>query len=319
MIRWGIVGCGFIARRMAEVLDGRKDARLVAVASRELSRAQAFAGEWGVARGYGSYRELARDPQIDAVYIATIHPFHGEAVRLCLEGGKAVLCEKPLAMTEKEASELFDLALQKHLLLMEGMWTVFLPAWQELKKRIYAGELGKMRAVTADFSDVTPYDPTRRIFDPGKGGGALLDLGVYCLHAAFFLLGPGYDALTIGGRSAPSGVDSFASLTLTYPGGEEAYLTCASDMVGPRDARIMGTAGWAQVPSFFGATEFFLHGRTGAVHRQFAQIDGFHYEIDEIHRLLMQGKIQSGVVPPTVTLAVQRAMDRAIASIASRK
>lgn len=89
--------------------------------------AGSFAGEWGAARSYGSYRELARDPQIDAVYIATIHPFHAEAVRLCLEGGKAVLCEKPLAMTEKEASELFDLAARKQLLLMEGMWTVFLP------------------------------------------------------------------------------------------------------------------------------------------------------------------------------------------------
>ena len=319
MTRWGIAGCGFIAGRRADVLKGRRDARLTAVAARELTRAQDFAQKWGVPRSYGSYRELARDPRVDAVYIATIHPAHAEIARLFLEADKAVLCEKPLAMSEREAHGMLELAAQKRCLLMEGMWTVFLPAWQELRERLRGGELGDIRAMTADFSDVTPYDPHLRIFDPAKGGGALLDLGVYCLHTAFYLLGTEYRSLSVGGRSAPSGVDSFASLTLAYPDGAEAYLTCASDMVGTRDARIMGTKGWAQVPSFFGATELTLHVGEGKVQCRFAQIDGFHYEVEEFHRLLSEGKDHSDVVPPETTLAVQRVMDQAMKMIVSRK
>lgn len=114
-------------------------------------------------------------------------------------------------------------------------------------------------------------------------------------------------------------MDSFASLTLAYPDGAEAYLTCASDMVGTRDARIMGTKGWAQVPSFFGATELTLHVGEGKVQCRFAQIDGFHYEVEEFHRLLSEGKDHSDVVPPETTLAVQRVMDQAMEMIVSRK
>lgn len=319
MIHWGIIGCGFIAGRMAAVLDGRRDARLIGVASREKKKAAEFAARWRAPASYDSYEALARDPRVDAVYVATIHPAHAAAVRLCLEQGKAVLCEKPLAMNAREAEELFSLAGERRVLLMEAMWTRLLPVWQEIGRLCAEGSLGTILGFQADFSDAAPYDPSRRIFSAELGGGALLDLGVYCLHMAFAVLGDDYQTLTAVGRSAPTGVDAFAAMTLTFPRGAVAHLTCGSDVVGPRSACIMGDGGYIEVPSFFGAREMTVC-RSGEApqRRLFEEIDGFHYEIDEFHRLLNEGRTLSDSVPPAATLAVQRAMDDAMAQIRAR-
>ena len=299
-LRWGILGCGGIARRMAGAIASRENMRLEAVAARDKERAGAFASAHGAARHYGGYDGLLADDGVDAVYVATIHPAHYEAVRACL-----------LA--------LFRLAEEKNLLLMEAMWSRYLPAWREAVSLAGAGELGKLKGVTADFSARFPFDPSHRLYDPAQGGGTLLDLGVYAIHLAFSAFGPDYCAAQAAGRLAPTGVDVFAALTLEYPGGGTAILTCAGDQAGPQEALLIGENGWISLPRFYQATEYTLHreGMPDEV-RHFEKADGFAYELEEFRRLLHEGQTESAVVPHRDTLAALRLIEWGMRAIRCR-
>ena len=319
LLRWGILGCGGIARRMAGVIATRENMALKAVAARDGARAEAFAREYGAARAYGSYEELLRDGEVDAVYVANLHPAHYETVRSCLEAGKPVLCEKPLTMTAEQAEDLFRLAGEKNLLLMEAMWTRYLPACREAVSLAAAGALGEVKGMTADFTTYFPYDPTHRLYDPAKGGGALLDVGVYAIHMAFSLFGPDYCAASVTGRLAPTGVDEFAALTLEYPGGRTALLTCGSDRVGTLEATVQGQRARITLPSFFQAAELLLQVPDQPVEiRQYEKIDGFAYELEEFRRLLAEGRTESPVVPHRDTVAALRLIEWASAELQHR-
>ena len=307
VVRWGIIGCGGIARRMAAVIRQTGGGRLEAVASRDGERARAFAADFGAPKAYEGYDALLADRDVDAVYVATIHPAHAAVVRDCLLAGKPVLCEKPLTMTAAEAAALFQLAEEKGLLLMEAMWSRYLPACREAKALAESGGLGELRGASIDFSSYFPYDPAHRIYDPAKGGGALLDIGVYAIHMAFSIFGPDYISTRVSGRLAPTGVDEFAVLTLEYPQERTVVLTGGSDRMGTMSAVLNGRDGWLELPYFFQATEFTAHivGRPDET-RRFAEIDGFTYEVEEFHRLLCRGEIESAVVPHRDTIAALR-------------
>lgn len=317
MVRWGILGCGGIAVRMARVLSGEPDAQIIAVAARDLKRAEAFAKEYGAETAYGSYEELARDSRVDAVYIATIHPTHAAAIELCLRAGKAVLCEKPLTMSAEEAQRLFELAKQQGVLLVEAMWTRFLPAWQEARRLAADGVIGEVQSMDADFSGCVPFNSNGRLFDPAQGGGTLWDVGVYCCHVALHILGRDYQSVSAAGRRADNGVDSFAAVTLAYPKGKVALLTCAWDRCGAVTARIYGTDGWMELPEMFAAAELRLHVSGKETQTlTFPQEDGFVYEVREFHRLLRAGAVSSDVVPPEDTVAALRIIEQALSCIA---
>ena len=174
MLRWGIIGTGGIARSFAADLANTDSGVVVAVGSRRLETAEAF----GTGRAYGSYEALVSDPEVDAVYVATPHPFHHANARLALEAGKPVLVEKPFTMNADEARDLVRLAREKRLFLMEAMWTRFLPHMAEIRRLLEAGELGELVTVQADHGQWFVLDPAFRLFAPELGGGALLDLGV---------------------------------------------------------------------------------------------------------------------------------------------
>lgn len=315
MIRWGILGCGNIAARMATVLNGMPDHSLEAVAARDAGQAKSFANIHGVPHAYGGYEKLTADPGIDAVYVANIHPAHAAAVRQCLLGGKAVLCEKPLTMSAQQAAELFALAQERRLLLMEGIWTRFLPAWQEIRRLIEAGEIGEVRYMQADFSCYAPFDPESRLYNLSKGGGALLDVGVYVLHMAVHVLGRNYSSLSAKGRLSPTGSDSFACVTLRFPNGAIADVTCGCDVNGSLDARIFGTGGSIVVERMFDADRFVID--QNGVKREvvFPHPDGFRYEVQEFASLLRQGRTKSTVALPEDTIAVAKMIDEAMAII----
>lgn len=317
MVRWGILGCGGIARRMARVLFGEADAQIVAVAARNRQRAAAFAQEFGVETAYGSYDELAEDRRVDAVYIATIHPTHAAAIELCLRAGKAVLCEKPMTMSSDEAGRLFTLAEKQGVPLVEAMWTRFLPAWQTARRLAGEGAIGEVRGMDADFSGWAAFDPSSRLFDPAQGGGTLWDVGIYCCHAALHVFGRDYRALhAVGGRAA-NGVDSHAILTVEYPQDRTAILTCAWDRCGAQAARIYGTQGWMELPHMFDASEVRLYvtGREPQV-LSFPHEDGFVYEVREFHRLLFRGAAASEVMPPEDTVTALRMIETALSRFA---
>ncbi len=164
--RWGILGTGNIARQFARGLQTMPDAELIAVGSRRQETARAFAESFGARRAHSSYEALAADPEIEAVYVATPHTLHADNTLLCLEAGKAVLCEKPFALNALEAQRVIDAARAKKLFLMEAMWTRFFPLMTQLRELIREGRIGEVRLVQADFGFRGEVNPEHRLYNP---------------------------------------------------------------------------------------------------------------------------------------------------------
>src|SRR4051794_38066455 len=245
-VRWGIAGPGRIADKVAGDFVHLSGGSLVAVASRSTDRASAFASRHGIARAHGSYQALIDDDDVDVVYISTPHPQHLSIALACVAAGKAVLVEKAFTATVAGACELIDAARSANVFAMEAMWTRFQPAMRQVRSWLDAGAIGEIRAVTADLGVVRSFDPAGRLFAPALGGGALLDLGVYVVSFAQWVLGtPG--AVVAHGRLGPSGVEEDASLLLEYRGGASALLTTSLHSPMPGGARVFGTEGWIDV------------------------------------------------------------------------
>ena len=310
-VRWGIIGPGNIARQFAKGLTATPGASLVAVASRSHERAAAFAAEHGGPRPYGSHAELAADPGVDAVYIATPHPQHLAAARLCLEAGKAVLCEKPITVNARELEELIAVARERRVFLMEAMWTRFLPAMTRVREWLTSGAIGEPRLLTADFGFRCGWNPTSRLLNPETAGGGLLDVGVYVLALSGMVFGPQPERIAGFAHIGETGVDEQAALILGWSGGRLASLTCAVRTNTPQCARIDGTDGSITVPDFWRATRASLkgaNGRSEAVelpHRG----NGYEYQAIEVARCLGAGLLESPVLPLAESLAIQRSMD----------
>lgn len=316
MANWGILGCGGIARHMASALKDVKDAKLLACAARNQERADKLAAEFSIERAYGSYEAMLADPDIEIVYVAVVNTYHWDTVRMCIEAGKAVICEKPLAMTEEEGERMFALSKEKGVLLMEAIWTLFLPAWQEIKRRLDAGVIGRFQHAQIDFSFSARCTLESRLYDPARGGGGLLDVGVYTTHVAQFLMGPAMPEIHAAGRVAETGVDGFAAVTLRYPDGKIAETTCGIDTVGAQDARLFGTDGWIDVPHMYCADHFVIH-RNGQPDERvdFGGRDGFCYEAEEFQRLYEEGKTVSDIASPEVSLRVARILDESMRQV----
>lgn len=192
MLRFGILGAGKIAAVMAHTVNGmiaagNRELELYAVASRDAARAERFAGEHGVSRSFGSYEAMLADTALDLVYVATPHSHHAAHIRLCLEAGKHVLCEKAFTVNEAQAAELFELAKAKGLLLTEAIWTRYMPSRRLIDGLLAEGLIGKPCMLSANLC--YPIIQNERIRKPELAGGALLDVGVYTLNFAFMHFG----------------------------------------------------------------------------------------------------------------------------------
>jgi len=179
--KWGILAPGSIANKFAEGLKIIPNAVMYAVGSRDRGRAEAFAQKHGFQKTYGSYRELAEDPEVDAIYVAPPHPFHEEAAVLCLNNKKAVICEKPFAVNSRQVERMIQCARRNNVFLMEAMWTRFLPTICKVRELLAGNAIGKVRLVTADLGFRAGLNPEGRLFAPALAGGSLLDVGVFNL------------------------------------------------------------------------------------------------------------------------------------------
>ncbi|HMG93829.1 MAG TPA: Gfo/Idh/MocA family oxidoreductase, partial [Chryseolinea sp.] len=188
-IRWGILGCGKIARKFAADLKLVKDAALVAVASRDEQRAKEFSEAYNAQIAFNSYEALVSSDKIDAIYIATPHGFHHEHALICLNHKKAVLCEKALALNSWQVKEMIETSKTNKVFLMEAFWTKFLPQYQAVNDLINQGAIGKLKLIQADFGFLAETPTPQRLYDPKLGGGALLDIGIYPVFLALSLLG----------------------------------------------------------------------------------------------------------------------------------
>jgi predicted dehydrogenase len=307
--RWGIISTGNIAGKLAEATRLVPDAELLAVGSRTQSSADAFGETHGIPRRYGSYEDLVGDPDVDVVYVATPHNLHHANTLLALEGGKHVLCEKPMAVNAREAEEMIATARKKGLFLMEAMWTRFLPAWVDIKARLDAGEFGAIRSLQADFGIELAYDPTHRLFNPDLAGGALLDLGIYPLSLAFWLLGKP-QAMSSWVELAPSGVDQRAAMTLTYEGGRFAQLSTASDVWSMVEATIVTEKKLVRAHRLFidaRSYEVVDFDRTEIVRKPYE--NGFEFEVRHTMERIGAGQTESEVMSLDESLAIMRTMD----------
>jgi predicted dehydrogenase len=215
-IRWGILGLGKIASRFAQDLATVSNCELYAVASRSEEKADRFAEEFHAQKSFDSYEALASCEEVDAVYIATPHSFHKEHSILCLEHKKAVLCEKPFAMNGEEVEEMISAAKENNTLLMEALWTYFLPHYNYVLDLIENKTYGKIRSVKADFGFFTPFDENSRVFQKEVGGGSLLDIGIYPIFAALTTLGIP-DQIEAKATFFENGADATCDMIFDYP------------------------------------------------------------------------------------------------------
>jgi len=311
-IRWGIIGTGNIAKKFATGLASCEGAELVAVGSRRQETADAFADEYGVPHRHASYEALAADADVQAVYVATPHSLHRENTILCLEAGKAVLCEKPFAINAKQAAEMVHVARQRELFLMEAMWSRFQPAEVKLRELLAAGVIGEVRMLHSDFGFRTAsIDPKARLFDPSLGGGALLDVGVYNVALASMLFGPPMEVKALA-HLGETGVDEQAALILAHPRGRLAVSSTAIRTKTMHEAVIIGTEGWIRIDPPWWRTNgltLTVHGKEPEHINARMAGNGYNYEADEVMRCLREGKLESDVMGLDETLSIMKTLD----------
>lgn len=310
-IKWGILGPGHIARSFARGLHEAEGARLAAVGSRELGRARAFATEFGISNVYGSYEELAADPEVDAIYVATPHSLHEAHATLCLQAGKHVLCEKPLAVNASQARRMARVAAAESRVLMEAFWTRFLPAIISVREQIAAGVIGETRHIQADFGFRAKFDPRSRLFAPELAGGALLDIGIYPLNLAFLLCGPPTE-IHATTHLGSTGVDEESAILLRHRNGESSQLYCSLRADTPREAVITGTEGRLNIEfPWWQATRFTVHTREDQSENFEFENRGGGYsdEAEAFMEMIRSGTFESKIMPLSESIAILQTMD----------
>lgn len=324
-IRWGILGPGAIAGLFAEDLARTPGARCVAVASRDMDRAKAFAAQHGIKTAYGDYASMAADPEVDIVYIASPHSHHHEHGRLMLEGGKPVMMEKPFAMNAVQAADLISLARQRGIFVMDAMWTLCNPLLRRLADRVAAGEIGTPRAFYAFIGpEGVPKDS--RIGDPALGGSFTLECMVYPLN---ILAGIAPNLLidanvTSSALLSDRGIDSMVSIQLKNADG---FATMTGGYVlGAQGAaatgvHLIGDKGWLSITDSLynpGCALFSANGNPMEEIVEPASAERYRWEIEEAGRCLREGRNESALVPHDLTLGVMRLLDKVVVQTKGR-
>ena len=310
VIRWGVLGPGAIATGFAEAMEQTDGGTIVAVASRSAARAAAFGERFAIAARYGDYDALGADPDVDVVYVATPQSRHEPDTLTMLGAGKHVLCEKPFALSARQGARMVAEARARGLFLMEAMWSRYLPAYRSLVDVIGEGRIGDPLLVEADFGFRRPLEPDHRLFDLALGGGALLDLGIYPIQLCSLLLGSP-EHVVADGVVGVTGVDEVNAAVLRYAGDRMGVVKSSIRVGMSCTARISGTDGWIDLPAFMHCPSS-LTVTTGAGPEQIDasyEGNGLRFEIEEVHRCLSGGLLESPVMPLEETLDMAATLD----------
>lgn len=312
-VNWGILGCGGIAHTFMTSMGTLDRGTVLAGASRTPGKARDFAQKYSLQHAYEDYESLATDARIDAVYVATTHNFHYENVKLCLENGKHVLCEKPFTINARQAEELIALARERNLFLMEAVWTRFLPAIRKLQEILAQGIIGDVQTVKADFPIMRDFDPEHRLWNKSLAGGALLDLGIYPLTFTDIVFDENPCTIKSSAVIGGTGVDERSFYLLEYGEGRRAMLSSSFTCHGPIEAMVLGTKGHIRIPHFLGAQELHVHLKDSEspdiLKFPFGTGENFKYEIDHAMACIENGKTESDILPLPKTLAIMQTMD----------
>jgi predicted dehydrogenase len=305
-MKWGVIATGGIAHAVtADML--KAGATVLAVSSRDITKAQKFAENFGIERAYGDYHDLLADPDVEVVYVATPHGQHHEVVLAALDAGKNVLCEKAFALTVADAEEMIERARSKNLFLMEAMWTRFNPLVRKVQEAIEAGEIGEVRMIRADFGFRHAFSDGDRLWAKEAGGGATLDLGVYPVALTHQLLGvPTH--IHAHGSLAPTEVDADAGIFLAYDNGAHALLSCSLVAnIGAR-AEIVGTLGRIElVDPMFNPTAVVINGVEHTI-----EDEGYQHQIRAVEESVAAGLTENPRITWENTLEVMRTLEEAL-------
>ena len=317
-VKWGIVGTGNIATQFAQGLQLVEHAQIAAVASRSIDSATAFAQRFEIPKCYGSYEDMAKDTELEIIYIGIPHPQHFDAVMLFLEAGFAVICEKPLGVNAAQAEKMIAKAREKNVFLMEGMWTRFFPAFQKALEWVRSGRIGQPKMIHATFGYDASSNKKQWRFAHDMAGGALLDVGIYPLALTFAMFGA--DPVKVSSAAyIENGVDEYNTFTLEYADGRIAVLSDGigikldnSVFIGGTEGSVMLGEGWWH-PS---RAEFAPWGETDVgisekrdVFDQPYSSSGFQYEAKAVQQYYLEGLKEAPIMPLEETLIIARMMD----------
>jgi len=296
IIRWGILGLGHIAQKFAQDIASVHGTELYAVASRSHQKASSFANQFNVPVSYGSYELLVKDPLVDTIYIATPHSFHKEHTILCLQYKKAVLCEKPFAMNLQEVKEMIRVAKKNNTLLMEALWTAFLPHFQYVKNSIKNKNFGKIIHLEADFGFKTTHSVESRVLKKDLGGGSLLDIGIYPVFAALSTLGVP-KSIEADATFFTNGADSSCEMIFNYDN-VKAILKSTFLKETPTEAVFTCEHGVIKINTrFHQPTTITLLQNGIEEHVDFsAKTFGYNFEIEHFNQLLRDHKKESDLM-----------------------
>lgn len=311
-IRWGIFGTGNISTTFVTALKSVKEAKAYAIASRSMKRAYHFSKKFEMEEAYCSYEELVENSSIDIVYIGTPHTEHYNQVKLCIEAGKHVLCEKPFSMNAKETQELIELAKVKKVFLMEAMWTKCLPTTLAVQEWICMDRIGQITCMNMTFGFRQELSLDSRLYNIELGGGALLDLGIYPITYAVTLLNSYPNRIESSAKIGITGVDEINSVTMEFE--EDAFVTfctAINSQIGST-AIITGTKGKIVVDNFYRAERAELYDCEENLLEFFQkahEVNGYEYEIKEVHQCLQKEEIESTIHPMSETYKISKIMD----------
>jgi predicted dehydrogenase len=310
--KWGILAPGKMSAKFTRGIKLFENAELYAVGSRDLLRAKKFAEEFGFRQYYGSYEELAADPEIDVVYIASPHSHHREHTLLCLENGKHVICEKAFALDSAGVEKMVAMAKKQKLFLMEALWPPFQPFYKKATEILESGILGKLFHLYGYFSFMPPYDPDDRKFNIALGGGSLLDIGIYPVIDALTYLGIP-DEIKAFASFSPTGSEESLSAIMQYRDGRMATIYSSFKTNIGIGCDILCEKGNMTVSRGRDMSQRVILSIHGKEKQEFVfnpPAMGYHWEAEEVMRCLDEGRTESTVVPLSFSLDLIRTLDR---------
>lgn len=306
MIRFGIVGAGGIAKKFARDILLVDNAIITAVSARDALTAQKYKEEYNVKYAYSSYEALSKSDKIDAVYIATPHNFHHDQAIMFMNQGKHVLIEKAVSVNEKQLLEMIGVAKKNNVLLMEAMWTHFLPSSRFVKDKIK--DLGTLKEAYLDFGyDLLGNDPKPRILKPELAGGSILDIGVYPISFYHYLQQIPIKSIEATADFLDTGVDSECNITITDELDAKIYIKSSIKEELPHSARFIYEDGIVEMKEFSRCTEFYINGER-------YDIDyigeGFPHQIESFASTIEHEEIENHIMTHEASLKCMRTMDK---------
>ena len=306
----GVLGTGGIVRSVTKTLKKMQGVECYAIASRTAERAKEAAEELGYEKAYGSYEELVADEQVELIYIGTPHSRHFEDMKLCVEHGKPVLCEKAFTMNSAQAKEIARLSAEKNVLVAEAIWTRYMPSRKMIQELIQSGIIGNVKVLTANLSYVIAQN--YRIIAPELAGGALLDVGVYGINFAMMHFGDEIERIESSVQFTDTGVDGQESITLFFKDGRMAVLTHGIYTRSDRKGIFYGDKGYMVVENINNPQSISVYDMGDNLLKRVEvpeQISGYEYQFEECMEKIAKGEIETASMPLADSIRVMEVMD----------